>query len=138
MNEYPLPDGWRWANLSQICTVHPGQHILEAHYNREGVGIGYLTGPDDFGKIYPTVTKWTESPRAWCQPGDILVTVKGAGVGKSNLAPEEKVSIGRQLMAIRPIADTIDQLFLYNHLVFQLSGIRKQATGSTVDRKSVV
>jgi len=108
MNEYPLPDGWRWANLSQICTVHPGQHILEAHYNREGVGIGYLTGPDDFGKIYPTVTKWTESPRAWCQPGDILVTVKGAGVGKSNLAPEEKVSIGRQLMAIRPIADTID------------------------------
>ena len=132
MNQYPLPEGWRWAKLDQICTVHPGQHILEAYYNREGVGIGYLTGPDDFGKILPLITKWTENPKAWCRPGDILVTVKGAGVGKSNLAPEDKVAIGRQLMAVRPKTDTIDQFFLYNYIVFQLSGLRKKAMGSTV------
>jgi type I restriction enzyme S subunit len=127
-----LPEGWRWMKLEQICTVHPGQHILEAYYNREGVGIGYLTGPDDFGKIYPSIKKWTQRPKAWCQPGDILVTVKGAGVGKTNLAPEEKVAIGRQLMAVRPNANIIDQLFLYNYIVLQLSGLQKRAMGSTV------
>jgi len=127
-----LPKGWRWLSLEWICSVHPGQHILEAHYNREGVGIGYLTGPDDFGKIFPSIAKWTEKPKAWCQPGDILVTVKGAGVGKSNLAPEEKIAIGRQLMAVRPKANILDQLFLYNYLVLQLSDLRKRAMGSTV------
>jgi type I restriction enzyme S subunit len=129
---FEIPEAWRWVLLRDVCSVHPGQHILEAHYNREGVGIGYLTGPDDFGKIFPSITKWTEKPKAWCQPGDILVTVKGAGVGKSNLAPEEKVAIGRQLMAVRPKANILDQLFLYNYLVLQLSDLRNRAMGSTV------
>jgi type I restriction enzyme S subunit len=128
----PLPKGWRWAKLEQICSIHPGQHILEAYYNREKVGIGYLTGPDDFGEMFPSITKWTENGKTWCQPGDILVTVKGAGVGKSNLAPEDKVAIGRQLMAVRPKTDTIDQFFLYNYIVLQLSDLRKKAMGSTV------
>lgn len=130
--QFPLPKGWRWAKLEQICSVHPGQHVLEAYYNREKVGIGYLTGPDDFGEMFPSITKWTENAKAWCQPGDILVTVKGAGVGKSNLAPEDKVAIGRQLMAVRPKTDTVDQFFLYNYIVLQLSDLRKKAMGSTV------
>jgi hypothetical protein len=70
--------------------VHPGQHVLESDYNRGSIGVGYLTGPADFGLMYPSVTKWTNKAKAWCEPGDILVTVKGAGVGKANLAPEER------------------------------------------------
>jgi type I restriction enzyme S subunit len=116
-----LPEGWRLAQLGEVCSVHPGQHILETDYNSCGDGIGYLTGPADFGAKWPTVQRWTRKPKAWCEPGDVLVTVKGAGVGKANLAPSERVAIGRQLMAIRPKPGTADQFFLYCALITKLS-----------------
>jgi len=127
-----LPEGWRLAQLAEVCSVHPGQHILETDYNSCGDGIGYLTGPADFGAKWPTVQRWTRKPKAWCEPGDVLVTVKGAGVGKANLAPSERVAIGRQLMAIRPKPGTADQFFLYCVLITKLSGFQATASGSTV------
>jgi len=127
-----LPQGWRRVRLGEVCSVHPGQHILESDYNRSGKGVGYLTGPADFGEKSPLITKWTEKPKAWCERGDVLVTVKGAGVGKSNLAPGEKVAIGRQLMAIRPEPGVLDQIFLHFLIVYQLFKLRSEALGSTV------
>lgn len=127
-----LPAGWRWVKLGEVCSVHPGQHILESDYNRHGLGVGYLTGPDDFRKISAEVTKWTEKPKAWSEAGDILLTVKGAGVGKPNLAPDERAAIGRQLMAIRPKFELVDQRFLYGVLITRLSELQSEATGSTV------
>lgn len=124
--------GWRAVRLGDVCSVHPGQHILEADHNREKLGIGYLTGPADFGIIYPTVTKWTEHPKAWCEPGDVLVTVKGAGVGKINLAPTERVAIGRQLMAIRPALGQVTQEFLYQIMTTHFSHLQGSALGATV------
>ncbi len=117
--------------LGECATIHPGQHILEHNYNRRGNGIGYLTGPADFGQISPVICRWTNKPKAWATPGDVLVTVKGAGVGKSNLAPNCKVAIGRQLMAIRP-SSALDQRYL--HLFFQhvFDDFQKAALGATV------
>lgn len=123
---------WRSVRLGDACSVHPGQHILEAEYNREKLGIGYLTGPADFGTNHPTVTKWTENPKAWCEPGDVLVTVKGAGVGKINLAPAERVAIGRQLMAIRPKTGHLTQEFLYQIMMTHFSHLQGVALGATV------
>jgi len=60
------------------------------------------------------------------------VAVKGAGVGKSNLAPSEQVAIGRQLMAIRPKPELIDQIFLYHVVITQFSKLQADALGSTV------
>lgn len=127
-----LPDNWRLVRLGDVCTVHAGQHIMEADYNREGDGDGYLTGPADFGEMYPTVTRWTQSPKAWCEPGDVLVTVKGAGVGKANLAPNVRVAIGRQLMAVRPKPTLVDRLFIYYQVVHGLPALQSKALGSTV------
>jgi type I restriction enzyme S subunit len=128
----PLPPGWRWVRLGKVCTVHPGQHILESDYNRESRGIGYLTGPADFGRLSACVTKWTEKPKAWSEPGDVLVTVKGAGVGKINLAPTERVAIGRQLMAVRPTPGGPSQQFLYWILTTRFFDLQTAALGSTV------
>ena len=60
------------------------------------------------------------------------MAVKGAGVGKSNLAPSEQVAIGRQLMAIRPKPELIDQIFLYHVVITQFSKLQADALGSTV------
>ena len=75
-----LPKGWKWIRLAEACKVYPGQHILEKDYNSQKLGIGYLTGPSDFCSLHAKITKWTEQPKAWSEPGDVLVTVKGAGV----------------------------------------------------------
>jgi type I restriction enzyme S subunit len=129
---FTLPEGWRCVRLGEVCSIYPGQHILESDYNRGRVGVGYLTGPADFGETCPSVTKWTERPKAWCEPGDVLVTVKGAGVGKSNLAPNEQVAIGRQLMAIRPKPELMEQRFLYYVVIIHLSKLQAKSVGSTV------
>jgi type I restriction enzyme S subunit len=123
---------WPQCRIADVCRVHAGQHILENDYNQEGIGIGYLTGPADFGVTSPTVSKWTGNPRAFSLPGDVLVTVKGAGVGKANLAPCEKVAIGRQLMAIRPNQDLADQFFIYIAVQTHFVRLQSRALGATV------
>lgn len=89
-------DRWPLVRLRNVCRVVAGQHILESDYNRIRNGIGYLTGPADFGIRQALVTKWTEDPKTFCEPGDILVTVKGAGVGKLNFAPDERAACAEQ------------------------------------------
>ncbi len=127
-----LPAGWRWVRLGEVCTIHPGQHILESDYNENSIGIGYLTGPADFGDQFPHISKWTKKPKAWSKPGDVLITVKGAGVGKTNFAPETEVAIGRQIMAIRPIEGTLERCFLLNFIRTYFSRLQAKAMGSTV------
>ncbi len=127
-----LPEGWRWVRLGDVASIIPGQHIMEADYNYNHIGVGYLTGPADFGESTALITKWTEKPKTFAVPGDILVTVKGAGVGKTNLAPTEKVAIGRQLMAVRATPDFFMGDFLYLFIMTQLAILSGRTLGATV------
>jgi type I restriction enzyme S subunit len=127
-----IPDGWRSVRLAEVARVISGQHILESDYNQSGRGIGYLTGPADFGATRPVITKWTEKPRVFCEPMDVLVTVKGAGVGKVNLSPDVPVAIGRQLMAIRGHHESLDRMFLFSFLITRFNHFQKNAMGATV------
>lgn len=98
--------------LSCLCKLISGQHIDAKDYNIESKGIGYLTGPSDFGIFNPSISKWTEYPKRLAQAGDILITVKGS-VGKINFLNIEKVAISRQLMAIRPFGINADYLYAF-------------------------
>lgn len=103
-------EGWTQRPLGELCELISGQHIDAADYNTESRGIGYLTGPSDFGEMHPVVTKWTEFPKRMARAGDILITVKGSGVGKINLMKFPELAISRQLMAIRATAAEIEYL----------------------------
>jgi type I restriction enzyme S subunit len=96
--------GWRQAKLGDVIELISGQHLLAHEHNRDGRGIPYLTGPADFGAKHPIPTRWTEQPKVIAQPGDILITVKGAGIGKTNVLVDQPTAISRQLMAIRAVA----------------------------------
>jgi type I restriction enzyme S subunit len=87
--------------LSEVIELISGQHLLAHEHNEEGKGIPYLTGPSDFGPKHPVPTRWTETPKVVAEPGDILVTVKGSGVGKTNKLVSQQTAISRQLMAVR-------------------------------------
>lgn len=119
---FALPNGWEWVRLGEIIELVSGQHVEAADWNDKKDGYPYLTGPSDFGDTNPIFSRWTKKPKVFAKKGDILITVKGSGVGKLNLLHEDNVAIGRQLMAvrIRYIERGFVSLFLQNNFhVFQ-------------------
>ena len=102
---------WNDGILESVIELISGQHLLANEHNTEGKGIPYLTGPSDFGKKSPVPTRWTEHPKVTAEPGDILITVKGSGVGKLNIIVDQTTAISRQLMAVR-VTDA-DSDFVY-------------------------
>src|SRR5262249_50868553 len=75
-------------------------------------GFPYLTGPADFGRLNPVATRWTHASRSIAVKNDVLITVKGAGVGKTNVLGMDEAAIGRQLMAIRPVIVKHEYIYL--------------------------
>lgn len=112
--------------FGELIELISGQHIMSSLYNANSKGIPYITGPADFGERNPIISKWTESPKVISTNGDILITVKGAGLGKLNVTNLDRVAISRQLMAIRPILINREYVFIllkqkFSH--FQSSGV---------------
>ncbi len=116
--------------LDSVCQLVSGQHIDAKDYNLHGRGIGYLTGPSDFGMKNPVVSKWTEFPKVTAKTGDILITVKGSGVGKINVLAADSVAISRQLMAIRVTAAHPE--YVYAFLDSQSERLHRMATGAAI------
>jgi len=118
------------AQLSEVCDVIAGQHIEAALYDSDSSRIPYLTGPADFGDKYPAVSKWTAHPKVFATKDDVLLTVKGAGVGKSNYGCD--AAIGRQLMALRAHKGKLAQSYLFAFIRFIEPAINRMAEGATV------
>lgn len=91
--EKPLPKGWKWVKLGDVCTIVMGQSPDGKSYNSSGNGEPLLNGPTEFGKIHPTPMQWTTAPTRFADPGDILFCVRGATTGKKNIA-DQRYCIG--------------------------------------------
>lgn len=134
-----LPEGWKWMKLGEKGKLVSGQHILEKDYNFSKSGIPYFTGPADFGNYFPSVSKWTIHPKAIAKKNDVLITVKGAGVGKINLMYIEEAAISRQLMAFS--SSEIDSKYIYHFLSSKFHDFQRLGLGSTVpgiDRDTIL
>lgn len=118
---------WYSRRLGEIIRLISGQHILKHLVNREGIGMPYITGPADFPSNRIITSKFTSEPQSCCEPGDILVTVKGSGVGKIVQA-DKAYCISRQLMAIRVDKDC-DNGFIYHQLKALTQRISKASAG---------
>ncbi|MBN3137931.1 restriction endonuclease subunit S [Pectobacterium punjabense] len=97
--------------LGRIVKLVSGQHLSPEEYNIRQDGIPYITGPAEFKDRRPSPTKWTTERRAIARVGDVLITVKGSGVGKTAICDLEELAISRQLMAIRALAN-LDRRYL--------------------------
>ncbi|MEK8928341.1 restriction endonuclease subunit S [Escherichia coli] len=124
---FELPDGWEWCRLGDCINLISGQHLKPDEYSDEFNDhfLPYITGPAEFGIIHPTYSKYTNERRAIAEKGDILITCKGAGLGKLNIA-NTRIAISRQLMAIGAIGInstylkiTLDSMYDY----FQSKGV---------------
>jgi len=116
--------------LSDVCTLISGQHIDKEDYNTDRVGVDYLTGPSDFGLKHPVATRWTSNPKVFAAKGDILMTVKGSGLGSVNILGTASAAISRQLMAIR-VRDA-DPEFIYVLLLAKYDHIQSLGGGAAI------
>ncbi|MDO9319570.1 MAG: N-6 DNA methylase [Gammaproteobacteria bacterium] len=126
----PIHPNWPMGILADVCTLISGQHIDKEDYNTNRVGVDYLTGPSDFGLKHPVATRWTFKPKVFAERGDILMTVKGSGLGSVNLLSTEKAAISRQLMAIR-VRDA-DPEFIYVVLLAKFDHIQSLGGGAAI------
>jgi len=118
------------ATLEDLVELISGQHIDASDYNTSQNGIGYLTGPADFGEVNPAVTKWTAKPKRKAIINDILLTVKGSGVGSVNIMVEKELCISRQLMALR--SEDLIPMFLFYYLQIQQSYFQRLSNGAAI------
>lgn len=109
---FELPSGWEWCRLGSLINLVSGQHLKPSEYSETPLENGnpYITGPAEFGPIYPSFSKYTTEKRALAQGGDVLITCKGAGLGKLNKA-NQTLAISRQLMSMQSICINKDFLF---------------------------
>ncbi|WP_407573050.1 restriction endonuclease subunit S [Deinococcus altitudinis] len=121
-----VPAGWTVENIGSQIDLISGQHVEAQYCNDFGEGIPYLTGPSDFEGYKITPTKYTTLPTKFCQPGDILITVKGSGTGRIAIS-DNIYCISRQLMAIR--GHTAHQNFLFQALIPLQSKFSEAANG---------
>jgi type I restriction enzyme S subunit len=121
---------WPKKTLGELCKLISGQHVDAKDYGTVPCGIGYLTGPSDFGHKNPVISKWTEHPKVIVRRGDILITVKGSGVGKINLLAHDEAAIGRQLMAVR-VANA-DPSFVHAFLSSTFEHFQSISTGAAI------
>lgn len=132
-----LPPGDGNLHLAMLIYIHqrqgatPGAQLFLCPSITYGFRDGhYLTGPSDFGFKHPVATRWTSNPKVFAAKGDILMTVKGSGLGSINILNTERAAISRQLMAIR--VRNADPEFIYVLLLAQYDHIQSLGGGAAI------
>jgi type I restriction enzyme S subunit len=115
------------VNLADVCDIIAGQSPPSSTYNQEGNGVPFFQGKADFGKTYPTVRYWCNSPKKMSKPDDILFSVR-APVGPTNIN-NINACIGRGLAAIR--CNNIERNYLLHYLRGNEDKIASLGSGST-------
>lgn len=123
-----LPDGWDKTTLDDISMIILGQSPPSSTYNKMKKGLPFFQGKAEFGKIYPEVKVWCDSPTKIAEKDDILISVR-APVGPTNIC-SERSGIGRGLAAIRVLGG-MQNLFILNYLRSIENIIRGKGTGTT-------
>ena len=123
-----LPQGWEFIQLGDVIELFSGQDLTPDRYNDMGIGIPYITGASCLENNRVLINRWTDSPQVHSCNGDLLLTVKGAGVGKMAISHLADAHIARQIMAIRAYCG-IDNRFIGFVLSAELSTLTSQANG---------
>ena len=122
-----IPKGWTVTRLAEECSLVMGQSPKSEYYNEIGEGLPFHQGVTDFGRRFPTHTKWTTVDKRVAETGDILFSVR-APVGRINVAPDRLV-VGRGLSAIRAVDG--QQNFLHLQLTDRFS-VEDSIGGGTI------
>lgn len=125
---FDLPNGWTWCRFSEAIELFSGQDLTPDKYGDIPHGIPYITGASNLENGCVIVNRWTSSATTHATIGDLLLTVKGSGVGKMANCDIEDAHIARQIMALR-CRNGIKQEYLRIVVSAFLTEITDQANG---------
>ena len=125
---FEIPKGWAWCHYSDVIELYSGQDLTPDRYNDIGEGIPYITGASNLEHGKVIINRWTITPTTHATIGDLLLTVKGSGVGKMAFCDIIDAHIARQIMALRCTSVIMPQ-YLYIAISAMLSNITAQANG---------
>lgn len=125
---FELPDGWAWCRFSEVIELFSGQDLTPDRYSEIPQGIPYITGASNLDNGAVIVNRWTSSATTHATVGDLLLTVKGSGVGKMAICDIADAHIARQIMALR-CRNGITQEYLRIVVSAFLTEITDQANG---------
>jgi type I restriction enzyme S subunit len=115
---FQLPKSWAWSRLGEVIVLLSGQHLQPNEYSdNKQSGPPYVTGPADFSAKGLIISRYALVRKAVATEGQLLLTVKGAGVGKTTTCDIPEVAISRQLMALTAISWNQHFLSLTTHLL---------------------
>ena len=98
----PHPN-WTVCRLPDVAEVEMGNSPPGTTYNERGEGTPLINGPVEFSPGHfgrTRRTKFTTSPARMCREGDLLVCVRGATTGRTNIADFD-ACIGRGVALVR-------------------------------------
>jgi len=127
--EFQEAGEWKEVKLSTQIDLISGLHLTPEQYSDAGE-IPYFTGPSDYTNYLSGVSKWTVRRANIGNAGDILITVKGSGVGELLYLRLDAVAMGRQLMAVRPRG--AHGKFIYHLLATQRQKLVVLASGNLI------
>jgi type I restriction enzyme S subunit len=121
-----LPKGWQACTLDSVGVLFCGQSPPTSAVNRDGKGMAYVTGPEQWDGSTLHIDKWTTAPTRVVPDGCVFITVKGAGVG--TLFPGKACTIGRDVYAYKPTEGVL-QRFIEHSLRFNIGQVLRHAKG---------
>ncbi|MGR9188802.1 restriction endonuclease subunit S [Rhizobium leguminosarum] len=113
---FDVPVGWCYTRLGNIISLLSGQHLQPLEYSEvPSSGVPYITGPSDFTENGLNISRYALVRKAIAKRGQLLLTVKGSGVGKTTICDLPEVAISRQLMSLTPIMWNLGFLSIVTH-----------------------
>lgn len=102
-SDISIPIGWLRCRLADIALVVMGNSPPGSTYNSDGDGIPLINGPVEFSPEpfgSTVIRQYTTAPTRLCKKGDLLVCVRGATTGRTNIAGFD-ACIGRGVALVR-------------------------------------
>ncbi|MFW2605879.1 restriction endonuclease subunit S [Aliarcobacter butzleri] len=123
-------DRVKLTKLNDVVELISGQHLTPEEYQNTENDAPYFTGPSDYTNDLQFVTKWALKKSKVALKDDVLITVKGSGVGELFYLSLNNVVIGRQLMAIR--AKEASSKIIYQLLSLRKNTFQALASGNMI------
>ncbi|MFB6341665.1 restriction endonuclease subunit S [Saccharicrinis sp. FJH62] len=125
-----IPEDWEVDKLKEVIHLISGQHLDTDQYSDNSHETPYFTGPTDVTSKMSEVKKFSSQLNKFANYGDVIITVKGSGVGTLFILKLPKVILGRQLMAID--SNMINKPFCYYYLFTKQSRLKALSSGNMI------